>query len=62
MEIPEEILIEPQELGIKGVYVARVISKIHDASELLVLNGDRTIENDEIMADNGSDRRDVTPE
>jgi hypothetical protein len=32
-EIPEEIFIEPQELVIKGAYVARVISKNKNVSE-----------------------------
>jgi hypothetical protein len=35
LEIPNEV--EPQETGIKGAYVARMISRIYDALELRVL-------------------------
>jgi hypothetical protein len=37
IDIPNEAVIEPQETGIKGAYVARVISRTYDASELRVL-------------------------
>jgi hypothetical protein len=52
-EIPDEILIEPQELGIKGAYVARVICKTLNASDLRVLKGDRTIEKEELIQVDG---------
>jgi hypothetical protein len=34
MHFPEEVIIEPQETGISGIYVARVLSKTFTATEI----------------------------
>jgi hypothetical protein len=52
-EIPDEILIAPQELGIKGAYVAQVICKTLNASELRVLKGDRAVEKEGLIQVDG---------